>query len=391
MVPELRKKFNAEFTDKAYRAFVQELDTTYRYPLDFRVSETPLFLSEEITRELISAGDLILATLQSKEFTSHASTAVPPAWNVPRETAHPAFLQLDFAICQNDSGEFSPQLIELQGFPSLYCYQAAHDAATRHNFRVPSEYGSYFGGLTFETYLGVLRNLIVGARDPSSVVLLEVDPERQKTRIDFACTEKMLGIPTLDLVKIIKKGRKLSYERDGKEFPIERIYNRVIVDDLEKKKVQSSFKFTDDMDAEWVGHPNWFYRISKHTLPFLKNKYVPPCVFLDDLRSLPDDLGEYVLKPLYSFAGSGVKVDLTRADLDAISDRHSYILQKKVTYAPLVQTPDGYAMAEVRMMYVWETRPLLVNNLVRMSKGKMMGVAFNKDKTWVGSSIAYHP
>jgi hypothetical protein len=100
---------------------------------------------------------------------------------------------------------------------------------------------------------------------------------------------------------------------------------------------------------------------------------------------------------LYSFAGEGVEVDVTKEMLDKITSSSNlpagqdYILQKKIEYAPLVETPDGFAKAEIRMMFIWNDKPLLVNNLVRMSKGKMMGVAFNKDKTWVGSSLAYHP
>ena len=84
----------------------------------------------------------------------------------------------------------------------------------------------------------------------------------------------------------------------------------------------------------------------------------------------------------------------TRADVRALANPEHYILQEKVDYEPLVATPDGGAKAEVRMMFVWgegEERPQLVNNLVRMSKGAMMGVDFNKDKTWIGASHAYHP
>ena len=83
----------------------------------------------------------------------------------------------------------------------------------------------------------------------------------------------------------------------------------------------------------------------------------------------------------------------TREKLNALKNPRQWILQKKVRYAEFVPTPDGpKSKAELRMMFVWpeNEEPILVNNLVRMSQGKMMGVDFNKDKTWVGSSIALH-
>jgi hypothetical protein len=58
-----------------------------------------------------------------------------------------------------------------------------------------------------------------------------------------------------------------------------------------------------------------------------------------------------------------------------------------------VQTPEGGTKAEIRMMFLWDKSeaPVLVNNLVRMSRGKMLGVSYNKDAQWVGASLAYHP
>ena len=84
----------------------------------------------------------------------------------------------------------------------------------------------------------------------------------------------------------------------------------------------------------------------------------------------------------------------TAEKLKGLTKPHEWILQKKVRYAEFVPTVEGRrSKAELRMMFVWpdgDARPTLVNNLVRMSQGKMMGVDFNKDKTWVGSSIALH-
>lgn len=390
MIPEIRKQINASFTEAKYQAFIHELNSTYKYPADFRSAETPVFLTKDITKQLVDACDEIVTQLRTPEFRNHAQESIPNGLSVPSESEHPIFLQIDFGICKDQNGNFIPQLIELQGFPSLYGYQAFLNDTTRKHYDIPENYGASFNGYVRETYEQLLRDVIVKNSDPKNVVLLEIEPEKQKTRIDFAIMEKMLGIRTVCLTKVKKRGKKLFYSEDGKEIPIERIYNRVIFDELERKNIKTEFTFTDDVDVHWVGHPNWYFRISKHTLPFLKSKYVPHCYFASDLKEYPEDLQQYVLKPLYSFAGLGVDIDVTKEKLDALKDKSQYLLQRKVEYADLIETPDGFSKAEVRMMFIWNQKPILVKNLVRLSKGRMMGVDFNKNKTWVGSTIAYH-
>jgi len=189
------------------------------------------------------------------------------------------------------------------------------------------------------------------------------------------------------------RGRELFYRKKGREVPIQRIYNRVIFDEATRKGMDLGPLFQREIAATWVGHPNWFLKISKFSLPFLRSRYAPRSWFVYDLAELPADLEHYVLKPLYSFAGHGVEVGVTAERLRSLERPQDYILQQKVDYAPLVETPDVAAKAEVRMMFAWpeeDDRPRLINNLVRMSKGAMMGVDFNKDKTWIGASQAYH-
>ena len=390
MIPEIRKKYNAEFTQSAYENFIKELDTAVRFPTDFRVSETPLFLSNEFTRELITAGELIIRQLMSEEFRKHSLVAVPERLDVPNENKHPVFLQIDFAICRDAANNFVPRLIELQGFPSLYGYQYLLDRTIRNHFKIPEKFTSFFTNLDSDTYKKMLSETIVSGFDPENVILMEIEPDKQKTRIDFAITEEMTGIQTVDIMEIYQIDKNLYYRKNGKPIKIERIYNRVIFDELERKGVKPAFDIFGDLNIDWVGHPNWFFKISKHSLPLLKNKYNPDCYLLAEKENYPDDLQNYVLKPLYSFAGHGVQIDLTKIFLDSIKDRGNYILQRKIDYAPVIQTPDEPSKVEIRMMYLWNEKPVLVNNLVRMSKGKMMGVDYNKNKTWVGSSIAYH-
>jgi len=225
--------------------------------------------------------------------------------------------------------------------------------------------------------------------------LLEVLPHQQKTRIDFYCTQDYLNIPIVCITELVKEGRKLFYIQDGKKTEVKRIYNRVIFDDLQQQSAEIQEKgkiLFEDVDVEWAPHPNWFYRISKYTLPFIKHAYVPETNFLSDIKTIPTDLENYVLKPLFSFAGQGVVIDVTKEDIDAVKDPHNWILQRKVKYADVIKTPDENAKAEIRIFYFWkdgEARPVATQNLARISKGKMIGVRYNKDREWVGGSMVF--
>ncbi|OQY27519.1 MAG: hypothetical protein B6244_10425 [Candidatus Cloacimonetes bacterium 4572_55] len=390
MIPELREKYNAEFSPERYRRFLDDLWTINRGEVDFRVCETPLFLQESICEQLVSASKDITVKLQSEAFKQHCLDAVPKNLTVPNQDAHTTFLQIDFALCQDASGDFYPQLIELQGFPSVYGFQAHLDEKIKAHFDLARGLGAYFSDHNRDSYLDLLRQAVIGESDPERTILLEIRPESQKTRIDFACTEHYFGIKPVCLSKIIKRGQRLFYKKENQEIPIERVYNRVISDELQGADISYNFSFQDDLDVKWVGHPHWFYKISKHSLPFFDEVYAPKSYFLSELDHYPDDLENYVLKPLYSFAGSGVKIDATAEKLDSVSDRDNYILQEKIAYDPLILTPDDPAKVEVRMMFIWIDEPILVNNLVRVGKGKMMGVNFNKDKVWVGATAGYH-
>lgn len=391
MIPSIRKNFNSTYSDQIYNNYIKELWNWTGGEEDFRVCETPLFIDQNLSDGLINASEQIVNFLSSEKFKELSKNAVPDNLVVPNEDSHPLFLQIDFAITRDDSGKFNPKLIELQGFPSLYAFQAELDRLNRKYYSIPEGFATYFNGLQESSYFSLLEKAILGEHNPENVILLEIEPHKQKTRIDFYITEKKLGIKPVCISEIKKSGRKLYYNLNGNRIEIKRIYNRVIFDELIRKKIKYDFDFRDELDIEWAGHPNWFFRISKHSLPLIKGNFAPECYYLHRLNNYPDNLGDFVLKPLYSFAGSGVIVDLEANILDKITDRENYILQRKVEYTPLIETPDEYSRAEIRMMYIWIDKPLLVNNLLRTSKGKMMGVDFNKGKTWVGSNIVYHP
>ncbi|HEV7515655.1 MAG TPA: hypothetical protein VGR07_05080 [Thermoanaerobaculia bacterium] len=396
MVPELRRAFNADFTADKYAALQRDLDAAVGFPIGFRLCETPLFLSGELTRDLERAAYEVAAAVTSPAYLAAAGRAVPPELAVPGEEGLPTFLQVDFALVRDpaDASRIVPRLIELQAFPSLYGFQWLIDRGYRSHYpAMPAGFTPYFAGLDEVTYAERLRQVIVGDCAPENVILLEIEPEKQKTRVDFAVTERLVGIATVGVDQVTVCGREVFYEQDGRLVPVRRIYNRVIFDEATRKGLDLGPLFRRELDVTWVGHPNWFLKISKFSLPWIDSPYAPRAWFVSDLEEIPADLENYVLKPLFSFAGLGVEVGVTAERLRSLADPEHYILQRKVDYEPLVVTPDGGAKAEVRMMFVWpegEEGPQLVNNLVRMSKGAMMGVDFNKDKTWIGASQAYH-
>ncbi len=395
MESELRSEYNRTFSTEKYEEFKKYVSEVYHHPVKFRLCETPVFLSSDIRRMLVEACEEINEVLLRPDFKELTKGALKgQSISAPNEDAHTRFLVMDFGICKTAEGKLVPQLIELQGFPSLYFFQGMLAKAYRKHFHIPENYTTFFDNLNPESYTEVMRQVVVGTCDPKEVVLLEIEPERQNTSIDFYAAEQELGIKVLCITKLKKQGKNLYYiADDGQLVQIKRIFNRVIFDELvQRPDLICEFSFTDEVDVEWIGHPNWFFRISKYTMPLLSGKYVPECYYLNDLKDYPENLDEYVLKPLFSFAGSGVKLHINQADLDEITDRDNYILQRKVHYEPLIQTPTGPAKFEVRMLMVWdanEPRMRIVNNLVRVSKGEMVGVRYNKDKDWVGASVAF--
>lgn len=392
MVPELRKKYNYQFSRDKYEAFVNDLANVYPGQLDFRLAETPVFVPKDFLKKIYSACDSIIDVIKTPEYHQRSEKAIPPHLRVPNEDAHPHCIAFDFGVCQNEQGELEPQLIEMQGFPSLFVWQIILPEVHAKHFWTPENYSEYLNGYSKSSYIELLKKIIIADADPENVVLLEILPHQQKTRVDFYATESFLGIKTVDLNDVIQEGKKLFYINRGKKTSIQRIYNRVIFDDLfhQPPEMQEKGKiFQQDLDVTWVPHPNWFYRLSKFTLPFIRHPYVPETHFLNKV-DLPADLENYVVKPLFSFAGQGVIIDVTREEVDKINDKENWIIQRKVTYANVIKTPDDPAKAEIRIFYFWEdnaARPVAANTLSRLSKGKMIGVRYNKDREWVGGSF----
>jgi hypothetical protein len=402
MIPSLRQQFNEKFTADKYRALLRLMDDACGAHVQFRISETPCFFPKSLIDRMTSDGqDLIRQLVDNPAYRAKSDLAVPTEFNVPNEPQHPMFVQVDFGLVRDASGELQPELVELQAFPSLYAYQGPLAQAyidvyglAAPEFRLPASGGlKYFlSGLDENSYRELLRRAIVGANDPENVILMEIHPLQQKTLPDFLLTEKMLGVRTVDIVNIKKEGLRLYYERDGQRVPIRRIYNRTIVDELERKRVKLNFDWRDDLDVEWAGHPNWYFRISKFSIPYLKHASVPKTWFLDRLQEVPTDLENYALKPLYSFAGLGVVIAPTKEDIATIpaEKRPHYILQERMHFEPVIETPFGGTKAEVRVMYIWLDELTPVLTIIRMGRGLMMGVDQNKNMEWVGASAGLY-
>ena len=310
---------------------------------------------------------------------------------MPQEENAPLFVQADFGLVRDDAGTLQPRLVEIQGFPSLYAYQPVLAEAYRDAYEIDRALPYLSHGRNRGQYFDVLGEAIMGDTEPAETVLLEIDPANQKTRADFAVTERECGVRAVDIRAVKKRGRKLYYDRDGKETPIRRIYNRVIVDELERRGDTIPFAWTDDLDVSWAGHPNWFFLLSKFSLPWLRHECVPETYFLNHAPRVKN-LDDWVLKPLYSFAGIGVVVGPTREQLDAIpvARREDYILQRRLRFEPTLETPHGMTQIEIRIMYLWrDGAPEMVNVILRTGRGTMMGVDHNKGLEWVGASAAF--
>ena len=307
---------------------------------------------------------------------------------MPNQDAAPDVMTVDFAVVRGEDGALDGRVVELQAFPSLYAFQPALADAYAAAFELPAGLQRYLSELDAASYHALMTGAIVGSHDPAEVVLMEIEPERQKTRPDFMLTEQMWGVRSIDTADVVRKGRQLLYRRDGVLTPIKRVYNRVIPDELERKAVTLPFDYRDDLDVEWTGHPEWFFRISKFSIPWLRHPSVPRTWFLSDVSALPDARERLLLKPLFSFAGGGIVFAPTDEQLAAIprDERANYILQERVLFEPVIETPHGPTQAEIRMMYVWTDRLRAVLPLVRMGRGKMMGVDHNKGLRWVGAS-----
>src|SRR5450432_167476 len=396
MVPGLRKKFNEAFTKEKYEQFLADLHSKHPGAIEFRVAETPEFIDKAFTQKILDACESIVDVIIDPDFKKLTNRSIPKGENVPHENDISHMIAFDFVICINENHELEPQLIEMQGFPTLFGFQVYYPDVLKKHFDIPDNYTQYLGNYTRESYIKDLKEVIIGTTHVENVILLEIKPHVQKTRIDFYCTQDYTGIQPVCITDLIQEGRKLFYinEKTKQKTEVRRIYNRIIFDDLNAQKAAlgNYVDITQDLDVQWVPHPNWFYRISKFTLPFIKHPFVPATYFLNEIKQIPSDLENYVLKPLFSFAGQGVVIDVTKKDIEQVKEPENWILQRKVKYADVIETPDIPAKCEIRMMYIWkdgEPRPKAAVNLTRLSKGKMIGVRYNADKEWVGGSVAF--
>jgi hypothetical protein len=419
LIPRLRSQFNAAFHESAYSELLALLEKRCGGPIQFPVAETPIFVPRALLDEMAEQGStLALHLIANPQYLAAARQAIPHGYRVANETPHPHFLTADFALVRTPSGELAPRLVEIQAFPSVFAYQAELCSAYREAFGLPGSLGVFLGGLNESTYWDLLRRTILGNHEPEEVVLTEIDPLHQKTFSDFHLTSQHLGIPLVDIASIEPVGGKLHYrDASGRLRPIRRIYNRAIADELIARNIHLPFDLAAPWEVEWAGHPNWYFLISKFSIPWLSGTgqfpVVPPAVFLNDFLAGPGrdflaaagvplparDIAspiykELLLKPLFSFAGKGIEFEPSYTRLEAIpqEERGSYLLQQRMRFEPTIDTPFGMTQAEIRILYVWPDGGALTPalSLVRLGRGKMMGVDHNKNQRWVGGSAAFY-
>jgi hypothetical protein len=421
VIPQLRNRFNHEYSPKKYEEFLRQLEQRCGSRVEFRVAETPVFLEKRMLEGMGKAGaDMACELMADREYLEAARRAIPEKYRVAGECRRPHFLTADFGLVREASGALTPRLVEIQAFPSVYAYQAVLNRSYVQAYGLDdSQLGWYLDGLDKDKFWELLSRTVLGGQDPIHVVLTEIDPLHQKTRPDFDITAKRLGITVVDIRALEPVENKLHYRNaQGKLVPIHRICNRAIVDELIARNIVLPFDLTKKWDVEWAGHPNWYFLISKFSIPWLTRKggwenVVPPAVFLDEFLGGegrhrlamagvtlpapgPDAVyPELLLKPLFSFAGKGIQFDPTQSELEAIppGQRSQYLLQQRMRFEPTIETPFGMTQAEIRILYLWADRETLrpVLSLVRLGRGKMMGVDHNRNQEWVGASAAFYP
>jgi hypothetical protein len=391
MIAGRRQAFNQAWTEAQYERLMATITEAGGVTPQFPLAETPCFFTRAFMDDLAQTGaDLVTQLDGNPAAMAAADRMVPDRFNGPGEDPVPRFVQVDFGLVRTPDGTVVPKLVELQAFASLYGFQRALATAYRDAFALPDSLDIFLGGHTSATYEAVVGNAILGGHDPVEVVLMEIEPRFQKTWPDFAITEHVWGVRAVDAASVRKEGHQLFYDRDGRLTRIRRIYNRVIPDELDRKGIELPFDYRDDLDVEWAGHPSWYFRISKYSIPWLNHPSVPRTWFLSDLDEIPGDREQFVLKPLFSFAGGGIVFAPGDEVLAAIpeEERMNYILQERVPFTPLIDTPHGLTQVEIRIMYVWTDtlRPMIP--LLRLGRGRMMGVDHNKGLRWVGASAA---
>jgi len=401
MISSLRARFNEGFKPSRYAEMLGELTARVRCPIEFRISETPCFFPGALMDSLVGASEAMLGSLLGDiAYRAVADAVVPGRFRVANTESAPTFVQVDFGLVR-DGNHVEGRLVELQAFPSLYGFQTVLGESFQREYGLGKSEGltPFLDGLDRDGYLALMRRALLGRHDPANVVLMEIEPKKQKTAPDFNVTEDLWGVRAIDINDVIVDSRRLFYRRDGALTRIMRIYNRVIPDELERKGLSLPFDYRDDIDVEWLGSPDWYFRLSKFSIPHIKHPWVPITVFLHDaveddgrLGAAYADRERWLLKPLFSFAGGGIIFAPTDAQISAIpeNDRPTYILQERVAFTPVIETPHGATQAELRIMMVRDDDTYrAVLPLVRMGRGKMMGVDHNKGLDWVGASAAF--
>jgi hypothetical protein len=395
--PHLRTEFNRVWSPDLYRRVRGDLERRLGSGIPFPLAESPLFLTPALRDCLQDTANEIMAQLVQPDFIERAEATIPERWKGPGRGDLPNLAVVDLAIVQEEDGSFGCRVVELQGFPSLYCFQIlladvwATALADVHG--MPDRWRLFFSGLDRYHAMSILRRSILSGHDPREVVLLDFRTEHQKTYPDFAATQRWFGVDPVCVTELIRDGDKLYRRIDGRLHRVRRIYQRIVFDELERLGGSLPFDPHEVMDVEWASHPEWYFLWSKVSLLELDHPAVPRTIRLTDMGAIPDDLENWVLKPLYSFAGTGVVIDPTPEDFAKVPEKDAYewVIQEKIEYAPAFHNPDGKPVrAELRMMFVRpedESEMTLLLNLGRLSRGKMIGVDHNQGLLWTGATV----
>lgn len=389
MFTKIREQFNAVFDISQSKNIWDDIDKEFPGYRDFKIAEIPVFLDNELKSKLLMAGNTCLDVILAPDFIQKNMGS---EFQFGQKNSKPDFICLDFAITLNEHDEFIPKLIEAQGFPTLLGFQQYLTGKFKKHCQIPSGFTSHFNRINAFHFSEKIGSILKQYGDDT--VLLEAYPEKQRTRLDFKLTEAYWGIKTVCLSQIEANSGKLYYKTGDNLKPINAIYNRVIIEEVVKTypELLTKIELLKEVEVSWISHPDWYYLISKAALPLFKGPYVPSSKIFYKGDDIPENLEDYILKPLFEYGGDGVQLDLNQSIFESCLENVPYLLQQKVRYADCILLPNGQKRkAEIRLIYGQEPskkRPTLLANLTRLSDSGWMNTSQNFTD-FTGGSIAF--
>jgi len=296
----------------------------------FKATSSEVFLfPKELKSELIEAATGITNQLFSSRVLTLAESNITDNSNILdfrsyKNLPEPYFMTIDLAYAPGGGTNF--KLIEAQAFLSI-----SH-MFFEHYSKLLDLNRDVF--LNFEAYQHFLRKI-----QNNHSILLEDCPWEQKTAIDFHLLQKQASIEVLNFRGIL--GSHALKEK--------LIYNRLIFADLTAQEfANAKISLSGLPNARWLHHPDWYYFVSKSSLPYITSPWAAQSFLVADkpLNFEPKS-NAWVLKPLFDYGCSGVNLNPSRTDIENVDAPKEWLLQQKIE---LKHLPGTELFGEIRVV-----------------------------------------